>query len=137
MIYLVQIPESYTDEQYSQVKRGLDANVRLNQKYEVVVCTYSGNEIKHTVLGDSFNKELYEAKVFRDTLCNILDNKSVRVSCVGLGSKEVSETYGFEEGSFENFIATIVIDFFKQAKQINELKKVNEELEHKIKMLSL
>lgn len=75
-------------------------------------------------------KRYIAAKKFRDTLCNMINDEEVAIVCVGLGSKEVEDKYGYECGTYENYIADIVIEFYKQAKEIKEL-------EHKIKMLSL
>ena len=131
MIYLVQIPESYTDEQFAKFNAEIRANSRLNRKYEVVVCTYSGSEIKHTVLGDSFNKELYEAKAFKDAVFRMIRDTDVATSCVLVGGNvKLSDTYGFDIDSPENAIMDIIVRYYKQIKII-------EELEHKIKMLSL
>ena len=139
MIYLVQIPESYSPEQYNEVKVGLQGNVRLNQKYEVVLTTYLGNEIKHSVLGDSFNKELYEAKKFRDLVCGMLhDSTIIRACCVALGGNtEIYEKYGFDEGTNENAIMDIVVKYFNQISQISYLNEENEQLKTKIISLSL
>lgn len=131
MIYLVQIPESYSDEQFAAIKNGVYLNERLSKKYDVVVSEYLGNEVKHSVLGDSFNKELYEAKMFKDAVFRMIRDTDVATSCILVGGNvKLSDTYGFDVDSPENAIMDIIVRYYKQIKII-------EELEHKIKMLSL
>lgn len=131
MIYLVQVPESYTDEQFAAIKNGVFLNERLNKKYDIVVSEYLGNEVKHSILGDSFNKELYEAKVFKDSVFRMIRDTDVATSCILVGGNvKLSDTYGFDVDSPENAIMDIIVRYYKQIKII-------EELEHKIKMLSL
>lgn len=82
-------------------------------------------------------KRYIAAKKFRDTLCNMIDDEEVAIICVGLGSKEVEDKYGFKQGNYENYIADIVIEFYRQAKEIKEIKEQNEQLKGKLKSLSL
>lgn len=125
MIYLVQIPESYTDEQFAKFNSEIRANSRLNRKYEVVVSTYSGDEIKHTVLGDSFNKELYEAKRVFDIANNLLFGTNlVDKLCVARGVSEVAcDRFALEYGSVENAIIETILNCFELEKREIGYKK--------------
>ena len=138
MIYLVQIPESYETEIYDSIADSLFKNERLNQKYELIVTTYSGDEVKHTVLGDSFNKELYEAKVFKDAVFRMLRDNDVVTSCIMVGGNvKLSDKYGFDIDSAENAVMDIIVRFYNQISQISTLNEQNEQLNLKIKSLSL
>ena len=139
MIYLVQIPESYSHELYDSIANSFFKNERLNRKYEVIVTTYSGTDVKHTVLGDSFNKELYEAKKVFDIAVNaIFSDNSIKKRCGIRGASEhVSDKYGLEYGSAENAVIETILNCFELENREIEYKKAIEELEHKIKMLSL
>jgi hypothetical protein len=127
-IYLVQVPNTFSPQQIAEIWETIEKKVKDKT---VIVSEYEGTEIKHTVLGDSFNKELYEAKMFKDAVFRMIRDTDVATSCILVGGNvKLSDTYGFDVDSPENAIMDIIVRYYKQIIVI-------EELEHKIKMLSL
>lgn len=117
-IYQITVPQDCSEDKLVDIR---DKNIQLKGRdYHIEVIRGNVEFIETKVLGDSFTKELYEAKHTLDNLISFYIKKHKELPCMGMPitmNEDVERQYGLQLGEtlvYSLFMA--IDDYFDKIK---------------------
>lgn len=112
-IYLIQIPLDREPEFADEVLKGLSRT--LKDDYHVHIIFEDVPSVQRTVLGESFTKELYQAKHTLDNLIGYTLKRHYETVCAAMPitwNEELEKQYFLRMENFDSIIFNIIDDYY-------------------------